>query len=110
MLHHIQQYWLDYAFSCVIAILGFICKSLNSKLQKLKKENNGVTNGVKALLHAEILRMGNSLISKGYCTADEFEEFEYLYRPYHDDLNGNGSGERMWEQVKRLPQKNPDEI
>ena len=34
---------------------------------------------------------------------DEYENlYEYLYKPYHD-LGGNGSAERVMEEVKKIP-------
>lgn len=104
MKQHIIQYWIDYFFGFFTLSLGFVCKILWSRYKTLKKENNGIKHGVRALLHNEIIRMGNELIAKGYCTSEEFEELMYLYTPYSEDLEGNGSAERAVEKVKALPQ------
>lgn len=103
MIEHIQQYWLDYAFSLIILGLSIACKNLSKKFSTIKKENDGIKHGVKALLHNEIIKMGKELISQGHCSPEDYQEMEYLFEPYHDDLNGNGSAERMMEQVKELP-------
>lgn len=108
MLQHIQQYWLDWLFGVIVTVLAVGYKSLWSKVIAIKKENNGVKNGMKALLHNNIIAMGKELTDQGYCTPEEFEEFEYLYTPYHEDLGGNGSAERMREKVMRLP-PNPED-
>lgn len=104
MWQHILQYWIDYLFGLIILFLAFICRRMWSKFNTIKKENDGIKHGVKALLHNEIIKMGRDSIAQEYCTPEEFEEFDYLYKPYHEDLNGNGSAERMRTQVMKLPQ------
>ena len=47
--------------------------------------------------------LGEKYIQQGWLTRDDYENiYEYLYLPYHD-LGGNGSAERIMEEVKRLP-------
>lgn len=42
-------------------------------------------------------------IEQEYITKDEFENlYEYLYKPYRT-LGGNGSAERVMEEVQKLP-------
>lgn len=102
-IQHIQEYWLDYVFGLIILGLSFVCRSLYKKLKTIKKENEGIKHGVKALLHNEIMKMGKDLIAQGYCSPEDYQEMEYLFEPYHDDLDGNGSAERMMNQVRALP-------
>lgn len=108
MLQHIAQYWLDYLFGLITIVLSFGYRMLGKKFTMLRKENGGINNGVRALLHNKIIIMGKEFISAGYCTPEQFEEFEYLYKPYHDDLGGNGNAERIRNQVMKLPQEIPD--
>ncbi len=105
MLQHIQLYWVDYLFGLIVTILALGYKTIWEKVSIIKKENNGIKNGMKALLHNEIMAMGKQLVSDNKCTPEQFEELEYLYKPYHEDLGGNGSAERMYNQVKELPQE-----
>lgn len=105
MLQHIQLYWIDYVFGLITAALALGLKLVLKRDSIRKRENIGLKNGMKALLHNEIMRMGKELVSEGKCTPEQFEELEYLYKPYHEDLGGNGSAERMYNQVKELPQE-----
>lgn len=105
MLQHIQLYWIDYFFGLIVALLALGYKKIWKRVSNIKKENKGIKNGMKALLHNEIMSMGKGLVSEGKCTPEQFEELEYLYKPYHEDLGGNGSAERMYNQVKELPQE-----
>lgn len=106
---HILQYWVEYLCGLIALAFGFLSKMLWSRFNIIKKENDGIKHGVKALLHNEIIKMGRDLIDKGYCSPEEFEEFDYLYHPYHNDLAGNGSAERMRNQVIGLPQT-PEQV
>lgn len=53
--------------------------------------------------HDRIVYLGMKYIERGYITKDEFENLhDYLYRPY-SKLGGNGSAERIMQEVKKLP-------
>ena len=109
MTEWITEYWVEFGFGLMAALIGFMYKMLSGKLKTNRTEYFALRDGMKALLHNEIMKTGKQLINQGYCRAEEFEEFEDLYIPYHEGLQGNGSGSRMYEQVKRLPQRQSDE-
>lgn len=53
--------------------------------------------------HDRIIRLGLDYISRGWITEDEYDNlYNYLYLPYVK-LGGNGSAERVMEEVKKLP-------
>ena len=55
------------------------------------------------LAHDRIHTLASSYISRGWLTSDEYENLEkYLYKPYKA-MGGNGTGERLMEEVKKLP-------
>jgi hypothetical protein len=55
--------------------------------------------------HDKILSLGKEYIARGWITADEYENLhDYLYIPYKN-MGGNGSAERIMEEVKKLPIK-----
>ena len=105
MKEWIMKYWIECGFGVIVFLIGVMYKRLSAKLKTNRTEYSALKGGMKALLHNEIMKTGKQLINQGYCTSEEFEEFEDLYIPYHDGLQGNGSGTRMYEQVKRLPQR-----
>lgn len=103
MLQHIQTYWLNWLLGLVAAALTVGYRYLWTKIKTNKKENEGIKNGVKAILRHNIKSEGRRLLEQKYCTPEEFEDFEELYQPYHDDLGGNGTAQRVREQVLKLP-------
>ncbi len=54
------------------------------------------------LAHDRIVYLGMAYIEKGYVTQDEYENLEYLYKPYKK-MGGNGSTERIMNEVNKLP-------
>lgn len=53
----------------------------------------------------KITDLGLKYIDRGYITQDEFHDINhYLYEPYRE-MGGNGTAERLMEQVKKLPFK-----
>lgn len=59
--------------------------------------------------HDRIMYLGNSYISRGYITSEEYENLvDYLYRPY-ELMGGNGSAKRVVDEVKKLPLNRPNE-
>lgn len=58
------------------------------------------------LAHDRILYLGTSYIERGYISNDEYENLhDYLYKPYQK-IGGNGSAERVMNEVNRLPTRN----
>lgn len=45
------------------------------------------------------------LVDRGWKTPLEMKEIEGIYRIYHDGLGGNGQGEKYYEEIKNLPEK-----
>lgn len=55
------------------------------------------------LAHDRITSLGMAYIERGSITRDEYENLhDYLYVPYKK-LGGNGSAQRIMEEVDRLP-------
>jgi len=53
--------------------------------------------------HDRVVYLGMKYIERGYITRDEYENLhDYLYEPYHK-MGGNGSAERVMDEVKKLP-------
>ena len=71
--------------------------------------NNGVNrkqnNMLIGLAHDRIIELGIKYLERGYITTDEFENlYKYLYIPYKE-LGGNGTAEKMINDIKKLPMK-----
>lgn len=55
--------------------------------------------------HDKIIYLCKHYISRGYISPDEYENLhDYLYIPYKA-MGGNGTAERLMEEVKKLPIK-----
>ena len=58
---------------------------------------------LKGLGHDRICWLGTKYLQEGHITRDEFENLhDYLYKPYKT-LGGNGTAEKIMEDVKKLP-------
>lgn len=60
---------------------------------------------MRGLGHDRICSLGEYYIKRGYITRDEYENLvDYLYIPYKG-LKGNGTAEKIINEVKQLPLK-----
>lgn len=58
---------------------------------------------LRGLAHDRICELGEKFLKQGYITKDEYENLhDYLFLPYKE-LGGNGTAEKIVEDVKRLP-------
>ena len=61
------------------------------------------SNMLMGLGHDRIIYLAECYIERGWITRDEFENIhDYLYKPYRK-LKGNGTAEKLMEDVKKLP-------
>lgn len=69
-----------------------------------KKANRDAMNRLLiGLAHDRIIFLSMKYIERKFITQDEHENlYEFLYKPYKD-LGGNGSADRLMEEVNRLP-------
>jgi hypothetical protein len=55
------------------------------------------------IAYEHIMTFGVAYIRRGFATRDEYEELrKYFYEPYKA-LGGNGSAERVMNEVEKLP-------
>lgn len=60
---------------------------------------------LRGLAHDRICELGEKYLKQGYITKDEYENIhDYLFIPYKE-LDGNGTAEKIMEDVKKLPIK-----
>lgn len=78
---------------------AFITKVFDSK--------NARTKLLIGLAHDRILHLGFAYIRRGYISKEEYDDLRtYLYEPYRE-AGGNGSAERIMNEVHNLPLYNP---
>lgn len=96
-------------------IVTIVCSVLASSgvwtiISKRLDQNTASNKMLKGLGHSKIVETGMKYIDRGYITKDEYEDlYTYLYEPYKA-LGGNGSAERIMDEIKRLPIKSITEI
>lgn len=99
MLDYITKYWLGWAFGLVAAGISYLWK----QAQKDRKARQALQDGVKALLKDRIIQMYSICKSKGFCTLQDREGLESLYKSYHDGLHGNGTVTDVYNAVRAMP-------
>lgn len=83
----------------------FASSGLWALIQKRVDKNDARTRMIKGLGHSQIVEFGMIYINRGWITKDEYEDlYTYLYEPYKA-LGGNGSAERIMDEVRKLPIK-----
>lgn len=105
----------EYIQLIITAVVSIVSSALASsglwaflqvKMQKKDKkeaENSALNRMVRGLGHEKIVERGTFYINRKYITAGEYEDFcKYLYDPYRD-MGGDGSAERIMNEVKKLP-------
>lgn len=91
-------------------IVTVICAVLASSgfwafIQKVGSKNDAKTKLLRGIAHDRIVFLGQKYIEKGFVTADEYENLiDYLYDPYAES-GGNGTAEKIVNEVKKLPMR-----
>ena len=74
-------------------------------LQARRERKDAKTKMILGLGYDRIVTLCAKYIDKGEITQSEYEDlYHYLYKPYKE-MGGNGSAERAFEEVKKLPIK-----
>lgn len=94
---------IDMMVTIIISVLG--SSGLWAFLQKKSERKDASRLMLLGLGHDRIITLCEKYISRGSLSHDEYENlYEYLYKPYKE-MGGNGTAERLMEEVKKLPVK-----
>lgn len=89
-------------------IITVVCSVIASSgfwtfVSKRRDNNNAEAKMLLGLGHVKIIETCEKYIERGYIRQDEYDSlYNYLYLPYKE-LGGNGTAERMVNEVKKLP-------
>lgn len=84
-------------FCSVIASSGFW-----AYIMKKNEKKDAKTRMLIGLAHDRIVHLGMDYINRGNITHEEYKNLiDYLYTPYKE-MGGNGSAEKIIEEVKKL--------
>jgi len=74
-------------------------------IQRKDQTKDATTKLILGLGYRQIVQLCIEYINRGSITKDEYEDLiKYLYKPYID-LGGNGTAEKLVDDVKKLPIK-----
>ena len=75
--------------------------------KKSKVSNEGLV--LRGIAHDRICFLGEKYLRQGYISKEEYESlYDYLYVPYLK-IGGNGTAQRIMEEVEKLPHFPPKE-
>lgn len=78
-------------------------KNLNKLImQDTENRFQMLERAMKAIQHDRIYSLTEEYINRGYVTLDELDNLDYLFQSYKEQ-GGNGSGERRYMLVQKLP-------
>lgn len=99
--------WVQTVITAVVSVLA--SSGFWAFWSKKHGDASARTKLLVGLAHDRIMQSGRCYLDRKWISYDEYENlYDYLYRPYKE-LGGNGSAERMMEQLKDLPHNPPDE-
>lgn len=102
----IVEYWIEWIFGIVAAILLGLFRRLSKRVKDTQKKDNAIEMGVQALLRAQMIADYNHYADKGYAPIYARETFDNCYSQYKA-LGGNGVMTDIYEKFKALPTKPP---
>lgn len=99
-----MEIWASIILTAICSIIT--SSGLWSYFIKRAERGDLKTDMLIGLGHDRIVYLGMQYINRGYITKDEYENlYDYLFKPY-TKLGGNGSAERIMNEVAKLPIKN----
>ena len=98
---------MDESLKTILTVLATVIASNGfwAFLQYLANKKDVKTQMLIGLGHDRIMYLGKQYISRGYMTADEYENLNtYLFEPYIA-VGGNGAAKHLMSKVNQLPIK-----
>lgn len=89
----------------IIALIAAVFGSTGfwSWLNTRSRKKSNEARLIMGLAYSEIIRRSETYIQRGFIATDEYNELShYLYDPYKA-MGGNGTAEKLIEEVKKLP-------
>lgn len=97
--------WVEVIITALVTVLA--SSGFWTYWTKRNTKNDARTKLLIGIAHDRILQGGKFYINRGWISDDEYENlYDYLYKPYKE-LGGNGTAERIMDDLKDLPRKEP---
>ena len=90
----------------VFASTGF-WSCINMVIQKRQAktaDNKAERELLLGLAHDRLYTLCTAYITRGYITSDEYDNLQYIAKPYLR-AGGNGTGKKLYEETDKLPLK-----
>mgnify|MGYP007032334287 FL=1 len=97
--------WLTIVNTMLSIVLTSLCGYLTWYMQKKVTLKSSTSEALKILLRKELRELYQEAHRRGYTTLDELEEYNELYEIYHNQLNGNGTGTKLFNDYQKLEVK-----
>lgn len=102
-----MNHYIEMAITVFVAVMA--SSGFWTYLQFRRDKKDAKTKMILGLGYDRIVTLCGFYITRGYITQSEYEDlYKYLYKPYKD-MGGDGSAEKAFEEVKKLPMT-PKEI
>lgn len=98
LIETIEKYWVQEVLATISGAVAW----LGRKVHRWKQEQDLVKQGMLAILHDRLYQACQYYLRKGYCSIDDRDNMEYMFRPYKA-LGGNGTGEELYNRCLALP-------
>lgn len=96
------EFFIKIVLPIILAI--FASNGFWQYMSDRKKKKSAETELLLGLAHDRIYDLCERYIARGDISTSEYDNLMYIYRPYHK-CGGNGTGDKLIEQVDRLPMK-----
>lgn len=104
VLAYIASHWLEWLFAAILALLGWLFKSLRDQMAEERTKNEAIAEGVQALLRESIVNAYNRAQDKGFCPIYAKESTKKVYKAYHG-LGGNDVATELYSKMLRMPEE-----
>lgn len=97
--------WVEVIITALVTVLA--SSGFWSYWSKKSSKTDARTKLLVGLAHDRIMQGGKFYIDRKWISDDEYENlYDYLYKPYKE-LGGNGTAERIMDDLKNLPRTPP---
>ena len=104
ILTYMSAHWLEWLFTAVLGILGYLVKMLRDQLLEERQKNEAIAEGVQSLLRESIVTNYNRYSERGYMPIYAKESLKRVYSAYHD-LGGNDVATELYTKMLKMSEQ-----